>query len=84
MKTKNETNEIVLSAINYVCNVGNMPIYNQILKNYNKGYKPAKDFVKKVVEKIDSKEICTNIDLINYLSNIKLTELIPHTYSRYK
>lgn len=82
--TTKEITEKVMSTIEYVSKVGNMPVYNSIVKNHKKGYKPAKDFVKKVVEKIELGEINSNIDLINHLTNIKLTEIIPYTYSRYK
>lgn len=83
MKTKKETIEIVLNTIEFVCNVGNIPVYSCILENHKKGYKPAKDFVKKVAERIENKEIETKIDLINHLTTLPLSEIIPHTYSRY-
>jgi hypothetical protein len=84
MATKKETIEIVLNTIEYVCNVGNMPIYNFILKNHKKGYKPAKDFVKKVAERIENKEFETKIDLINHLTTLPIGDIVPHTYSRYQ
>ena len=84
MATKKETIEIVLNTIEYVCNVGNIPVYNYILKNHKKGYKPAKDFVKKVAERIENGEFETKIDLINHLTTLPIGEIIPHTYSRYK
>ena len=84
MATKKETTEVVLSAIDRVCNVGNIPVYGCILRNHKKGYKPAKDFVKKVVEKIENKEITDKIDLINHLTTLPIGEIIPHTYSRYQ
>lgn len=83
MATKKETIEVVLSAIDLVCNVGNMPVYGCILENHKKGYKPAKDFVKKVAEKIENKEISDKIDLINHLTTLPISEIVPHTYSRY-
>lgn len=82
--TKKETTEKVLNTIVYVCKFGNMPVYNYILKNHKKGYKPAKDFVKKVSNQIEQGNIKTNIDLINYLTNIQLNEIIPYTYTRYQ
>ena len=84
MATKKETTEVVLSAIDLVCNVGNIPVYGCILRNHKKGYKPAKDFVKKVVEKIENKEISDKIELINHLTTLPIGEIIPHTYSRYQ
>lgn len=84
MATKKETIEIVLSAIDLIYNAGNMPVYGYILKNHKKGYKPAKDFVKKVAEKFESKEISDKIDLINHLTTLPIGEIIPHTYSRYQ
>jgi hypothetical protein len=84
MKTKKETIEIVLNTIEYVCNAGNMPVYGYILKNHKKGYKPAKDFVKKVAERIENKEFETKIDLINHLTTLPIGEIVPHTYSRYQ
>ena len=84
MATKKETIGIVLNTIEYVCNVGNLPIYNFILKNHNKGYKPAKDFVKKVAERIENKEFETKIDLINHLTTLPIGEIVPYTYSRYQ
>lgn len=83
MATKKETIEIVLNTIEYVCNVGNMPIYNFILKNHKKGYKPAKDFVKKIAERIENKEFETKIDLINHLTTLPIGEIVLHTYNRY-
>jgi hypothetical protein len=84
MATKKETIDIVLNNIEYVCKVGNMPIYNFILKNHKKGYKPAKDFVKKVAERIENGEFETKIDLINHLTTLPISEIVPHTYSRYQ
>ena len=73
-----------LDAIEYVSTVGNVTVYNSILRNYKKGYKPAKDFVKNVAEKIDNGEIGTLVELFNYLTELELTEIIPYTYSCYK
>lgn len=82
MKTNKEP--IALNAIEYVSTVGNVTVYNSIVRNYKKGYKPAKDFVKNVAEKIDNGEFDTHIDLFNYLTELELTEIIPYTYSCYK
>jgi hypothetical protein len=85
MATKKETIEVVLNTIEYVCYTGgDMAVYNFILKNYKKGYKPAKDFVKKVAERIDNGEFETKIDLINHLTTLPIGEIVLHTYSRYK
>lgn len=84
MKAK-ELNQKVVNAIEFVCKEGNIGAYQFILKNYEKGYKPAKDFVKQIVEKIESGELKSNIDLINHISNKELTtEIIPYTYTKYK
>ena len=83
MATK-KSNEHVLNAIEYVYLIGNMPVYRYILHNYKKGYKPAKDFVKKVAEKVERRELSTKIDIINYLTTLGVSEIVPHTYTRYK
>ena len=83
MKSK-ELNQKVVNAIEFVCKNGNMAVYSFILKNYEKGYKPAKDFVKQIAEKIESGELESNIDLINHISEKELNEIVPYTYSKYK
>lgn len=83
MKTK-ELNQKVVNAIEFVCKNGNMAVYSFILKNYEKGYKPAKDFVKQIVEKIESGELKSNIDLINHISNKEISEVVPYTYSKHR
>lgn len=83
MKAK-ELNQKVVNAIEFVCKNGNMSVYSFILKNYEKGYKPAKDFVKQIVEKIESGELKSNIDLINHISNKEISEVVPYTYSKHR
>ena len=83
MKVKKESIENALNKIEFVCKVGNIPIYDQILKNYAKGYKPAKDFVKNLARMIDEGEFKTNVDIINYLSNLAPNEIVPYSYSKY-
>ena len=80
------TKESINNAVNkiaFVADVGGIPIYDQILKNYVKGYKPAKDFVKNLARMIDEGEFKTNIDIINYLSNLAPNEIVPYSYSKY-
>lgn len=80
---KKETIESVLSVIDYVYKFGNIPVYDYILKNYKKGYKPARDFVKGIAEQVENGYIKCNIDLMNYLTNLEPSDIIPYTYSRY-
>lgn len=80
------TKESINNAVNkiaFVADVGGIPIYDQILKNYVKGYKPAKDFVKNLARMIDEGEFKTNVDIINYLSNLAPNEIVPYSYSKY-
>lgn len=81
--TKKEYISNALSKIELAYKVGNIPIYDQILKNYAKGYKPAKDFVKNLARMIEEGEFKTNIDVWNYLANLPSSELVPHAYSKY-
>ena len=80
------TKESINNAVNkiaFVANVGGIPILGTIVTNFNKGYKPAKDFVKNLAQMIDEGKFKTNIDIINYLSNLELNEIVPYTYSKY-
>ena len=60
-----------------------IPAYYQILRNYEKGYKPAKDFVKKVTNEVMNGNLKSNIDIINYLTNYPNTERVQYTYTKY-
>ena len=82
MKVKKESIENALNKIEVAYKMGNILIYGPILKNYAKGYKPAKDFVKNLARMIEEGEFKTNIDILNYLSNLDLREIIPHTNSK--
>ena len=82
-KVAKESIDNVLKKIEYMYKVGNIPIYDQILKNFAKGYKPAKDFVKNLARMIDEGEFKTNVDIINYLSNLAPNEIVPYSYSKY-
>lgn len=81
--TKKEYISNALNKIEFAYKVGNIPIYDQILKNYAKGYKPARDFVKNFARMIEEGEFKTNIDALNYLTNLPPSELVPHSYSKY-
>lgn len=81
--TKKEYISNAISKIELAYKVGNIPIYGQILKNYAKGYKPAKDFVKKLARMIEEGEFKAYIDVLNYLANLPPSELVPHAYSKY-
>ena len=82
-KVTKESINNVLKKIEYMYKVGNIPIYDQILKNFAKGYKPAKDFVKNLARMIEEGEFKDNIDIINYLSNLAPNEIVPYSYSKY-
>ena len=80
------TKESINNAVNkiaFVAKVGGIPIFEIIVNNFNKGYKPAKDFVKNLARMIDEGEFKTNIDIINYLSNLAPNEIVPYSYSKY-
>lgn len=80
------TKESINNAINkiaFVANLGGIPIFGTIVSNFNKGYKPAKDFVKNLARMIDEGEFTTNIDVINYLTNLPPSEIVPYSYSKY-
>lgn len=80
------TKESINNAVNkiaFVYKVGNIPIYDQILKNYVKGYKPAKDFVKSLAIMIEEGVFKDNIEIINYLTNLAPNEIVPYSYSKY-
>ena len=81
--TKKEYISNALNKIEFAYKVGKIPIYDQILKNYAKGYKPARDFVKNFARMIEEGEFKTNIDALNYLTNLPSSELVPHSYSKY-
>ena len=80
--TKDSINNAV-NKIAFVANVGDIPIFETIVNNFNKGYKPAKDFVKNLARMIDEGELLTNIDVINYLTNLPPREIVPYSYSKY-
>lgn len=73
--------ELALNKVEFVAQ--SVPMFGCIVKNYKKGYKPAKDFVKKLSAKIESGDFNSNIEVINYLTNLPLEDVIPHTYTRY-
>lgn len=80
------TKESINNAVNkiaFVANLGGIPIFDTIVSNFNKGYKPAKDFVKNLARMIDEGEFKTNVDIINYLSNLAPNEIVPYSYSKY-
>ena len=79
--TKKEYISNALNKIEFVAKT--IPAFGFIVRNYNKGYKPAKDFVKNLARKIEEKEFSSNIDIINYLTNLPPSEIVPHTYSKY-
>lgn len=80
--TKESINNAV-NKITFVGKVGGIPIFGTIINNFNKGYKPAKDFVKNLARMIDEGELLTNIDVINYLTNLAPNEIVPYSYSKY-
>lgn len=80
------TKESINNAVNkiaFVAKVGGIPIFEIIVNNFNKGYKPAKDFVKNLARMIEEGEFKTNVDIINYLSNLAPNEIVPYSYSKY-
>ena len=80
------TKESISNAINkiaFVANMGGIPIFGIIVSNFNKGYKPAKDFVKNLAQMIDEGKFKDNIDIINYLTNLAPNEIVPYSYSKY-
>ena len=80
------TKESISNAINkiaFVANMGGIPIFGTIVSNFNKGYKPAKDFVKNLAQMIDEGKFKDNIDIINYLTNLAPNEIVPYSYSKY-
>ncbi len=80
---KKENIANALNKIECMYKLGNVPVYEIIKRNFDKGYKPAKDFVKKLADKIEQREFANNVDILNYLTNLEPSELIPHTYSKY-
>lgn len=80
------TKESINNAVNkiaFVANVGGIPIFGTIVSNFNKGYKPAKDFVKSLAIMIEDGVFKDNIDIINYLTNLAPNEIVPYSYSKY-
>lgn len=82
-KVAKESINNAVNKIAFVADVGGIPIFNTIVSNFNKGYKPAKDFVKNLARMIDEGEFKTNVDIINYLSNLAPNEIVPYSYSKY-
>lgn len=82
-KVTKESINHALNKIEFVAKVGGIPIFGIIISNFNKGYKPAKDFVKNLARMIDEGEFTTNIDVINYLTNLPPSEIVPYSYSKY-
>lgn len=82
-KVTKESINHALNKIEFVAKVGGIPIFGIIVSNFNKGYKPAKDFVKNLARMIDDGEFTTNIDVINYLTNLSPSEIVPYSYSKY-
>jgi len=82
-KVTKESINHALNKIEFVAKVGGIPIFGTIVSNYNKGYKPAKDFVKNLARMIDGGEFLTNIDVVNYLTNLTPNEIVPYSYSKY-
>ena len=72
-----------LNKIEFVANVGGIPIFRTIINNFNKGYKPAKDFVKNLARMIEEGEFKDNIEIFNYLTNLAPNEIVPYSYSKY-
>ncbi len=80
------TKESINNAVNkiaFVAKVGGIPIFEIIVNNFNKGYKPAKDFVKSLAIMIEDGVFKDNIDIINYLTNLAPNEIVPYSYSKY-
>ena len=80
------TKESINNAVNkiaFVANVGGIPILGTIVANFNKGYKPAKDFVKSLAIMIEDGAFKDNIEIINYLTNLAPNEIVPYSYSKY-
>lgn len=82
-KVTKESINHALNKIEFVAKVGGIPIFGIIVSNYNKGYKPAKDFVKNLVRMIEEGEFKNNIEIFNYLSNLAPNEIVPYSYSKY-
>lgn len=82
-KVTKESVSHALNKIEFVAKVGGIPIFGIIVSNFNKGYKPAKDFVKNLARMIDEGELLTNIDVVNYLTHLPPREIVPYSYSKY-
>lgn len=82
-KVTKESINNALNKIAFVGNVGRIPIFGIIVSNFNKGYKPAKDFVKNLARMIEEGEFKDNIEIFNYLTNLAPNEIVPYSYSKY-
>ena len=82
MATK-ETITSALNKIEFVYKMAGIPIFGTIVNNFKKGYKPAKDFVKNLANKIEDGKFKDNIEVMNYLTNLHPNEIVPHSYSKY-
>jgi len=76
-KVAKESISHALNKIEFVANVGGIPIFGIIVNNFNKGY------VKNLARMIDEGEFKTNVDIINYLTNLAPNEIVPYSYSKY-
>lgn len=72
-----------LNKIEFAYKMGGIPIFGTIVNNFKKGYKPAKDFVKNLANKIESGDFQDNVEIINYLTNLPPSEIVPYSYSKY-
>lgn len=82
-KVTKESINNALNKIAFVANVGGIPIFGTIVSNFNKGYKPAKDFVTNLAIMIEKGAFKDNIDIINYLTNLAPDRIVPYSYSKY-
>ena len=82
-KVAKESINNAVNKIAFVAKVGGIPIFEIIVNNYNKGYKPAKDFVKNLARMIEEGEFKDNIEIFNYLTNLPSREVVPYSYSKY-
>jgi hypothetical protein len=82
-KVAKESINNAVNKIAFVADVGGIPIFEIIVNNFNKGYKPAKDFVKNLARMIEEGEFKDNIEIFNYLTNLPSREIVPYSYSKY-
>ena len=82
-KVTKESINYVVNNIAFVVNHGGAPIFGNIINNFNKGYKPAKDFVNNLARMVCNGELPTDIDVVKYLSNLTAREIVPYSYSKY-